>query len=212
MTTLSPPAVPSADNSELEDSYLFMTATEPVFSLLRKGSDQPSGPYSQEDILRFLQNNEIDRSDFVFYEGMEDWRPIDDVFEIQEQISHFVDDGQDKAMIGEAFREVSSVLATGEEIFYIALQAKSGLLSKSKDSVIITNKRMLVLTEKKKGYEMQSYPWTSVSNTLIRDDGKGIGTFSVLLQNDKRVDETHIPSPQMQRLFQLSQEFMDAGD
>ena len=40
----------------------------------------------------------------------------------------------------------------------------------------------------------------------MRDEGRGLGTFSLLLGGEKRVDICHIPLKQVQRLFQLSQE------
>ncbi len=201
---------PTPDSeSPTEDAYLYMTSTDPVFSLLRRGSDTPSGPYSQEDLLRFLQNEEIDRRDFVYFEGMKDWAPFEEVFDIQEQISHFVDDGQDRGKVGEVFRAVSDVLATGEEIFYIGIQEKTGLLSKAKQSVILTNRQMLTLSEKRNGHEIESHPWSSIQNTLIRDDGRNIGTFSAILNTGKRIDVGQIPVSQTHRLFQLSQELTD---
>ena len=47
-------------------------------------------------------------------------------------------------------------------------------------------------------------------NTLMRDEGKGLGTFSLLLGADNRYDVNHIPLKQVQRLFQLSQEMKDS--
>ena len=40
----------------------------------------------------------------------------------------------------------------------------------------------------------------------MRDEGKGLGTYSILLGAEKRVDVLHLPLKQVQRLFQLSQE------
>lgn len=134
---------------------------------------------------------------------------MDEVFDIQEQLSHFVDDGQNKVRVGEVYRAVSEVLANGEEIFYIGIQEKAGLLSKAKLSVILTNRQMLTLTQIRSGHEIESHPWSSIQNTLIRDDGKGIGTFSAILNSGKRIDVSHIPVAQTHRLFQLAQELAE---
>jgi hypothetical protein len=62
------------------------------------------------------------------------------------------------------------------------------------------------------GYELEAHLWKTVTNTLMRDEGKGLGTFSILLGREKRVDICHIPLKQVQRLFQLSQEMkQDVG-
>ena len=201
-----------SDPTESDDPASEAAEEEINFSVLRRDSEEPIGPLTAEQILEMLKNDELGRQDFVFYEGMEDWMPIESVFEIQEQISHFVDDGQDKEAVADAFQEVNSILAQGESIYYIAVQDRTGLLSKSKDSVILTDKRILVLRRKRAGLEMEAFTWKAVTNTLMRDDGNGSGTFSVLLNREKNIDIIHIPSVQIHRLFKLSQELNDASN
>jgi len=176
------------------------------FSILRRGSSDAEGPYSDEDLLRMLNNSELSTEDLVFYEGLGEWKPIGEVFEVQEQISHFVDDGQDTHKVAIAFREVSGVVGSAEDIYYIAVQEKAGLLSKTKQCVIITDQHVYILHEKRIGYELEAHHWKVVANTLMRDEGKGLGTYSILLGGERRVDVCHIPLKQVQRLFQLSQE------
>ena len=201
-----------SDPTDSDDLTHEAAEEEVTFSVLRRDSEDPIGPLSAEQILEMLKNNELSRQDFVFYEGMEDWMPIDSVFEIQEQISHFVDDGQDKEAVADAFQEVNTILAKGESIYYIAVQDRTGLLSKSKDSVILTDRRILVLRRKRAGLEMEAFTWKAVTNTLMRDDGNGAGTFSVLLNREKNIDINHIPTVQIHRLFKLSQELNDASN
>ncbi len=185
------------------------TQEQPIeiqFSILKRGEPDSRGPFTEHDILAQLNAGEITSEDMVFYEGLGEWKPIGEVFEIQEQISHFVDDGQDKQKVAVAFREVSNVVGSEEDIFYIAVQAKAGLLSKTKQCVIVTDTHVFMLHEKRVGYELEAHLWKTVTNTLMRDEGRGLGTFSILLSGEKRVDVCHIPLKQVQRLFQLSQE------
>ena len=185
------------------------TQEQPIeiqFSILKRGEPDSRGPFTEQDILAQLNAGEITSEDMVFYEGLGEWKPIGEVFEIQEQISHFVDDGQDKQKVAVAFREVSNVVGSEEDIFYIAVQAKAGLLSKTKQCVIVTDTHVFMLHEKRVGYELEAHLWKTVTNTLMRDEGRGFGTFSILLGGEKRVDVCHIPLKQVQRLFQLSQE------
>lgn len=179
------------------------------FSVLKRGSKDPQGPYNEGELLNLLNNNELGIEDLVYFDGIGEWKPINEVFEIQEQISHFVDDGQDTLKVGVAFREVSNVVGQGEDIYYIAVQEKVGILSKTKQCVIITDRHIFILHEKRVGYELEAHPWKVVTNTLMRDEGKGLGTFSILLGVDHRVDVAHIPLRQVQRLFQLSQEMKE---
>jgi hypothetical protein len=182
------------------------------FSILKRGEPDSRGPFTERNILAQLNAGEITSEDMVFYEGLGEWKTIGEVFEIQEQISHFVDDGQDKQKVAAAFREVSNVVGSEEDIFYIAVQAKAGLLSKTKQCVIVTDTHLFMLHEKRVGYELEAHLWKTVTNTLMRDEGRGLGTFSILLGGEKRVDVCHIPLRQVQRLFQLSQEIKQSID
>jgi len=200
--------------SEAEAEAEAETAPSPglLFSILKLGERDPRGPYTQEDLLDLMNQGEIGMSDMVYYEGIGEWKPIQEVFEVQEQITHFVDDGQDTQRVGIAFREVSNVVGPGESIYYIAVQAKVGLLSKTKQCVVITDRNLFLLTETRRGYELEAHPWKSVTNTLMRDEGKGLGTFSILLGVERRSDIAHIPLKQVHRLFQLSQEMKQGMD
>ncbi len=181
-------------------------ATGIQFSILKRGERDPTGPYTQEELLHLLNEGEVGLNDFVYYDGIGEWKPIHEVFEVHEQITHFVDDGQDTQRVGVAFREVSNVVGNGESIYYIAVQAKVGLLSKTKQCVVVTDRHLFIMTETRKGYELEAHPWSSITNTLMRDEGKGLGTFSLLLGGEHRTDISHIPLKQVHRLFQLSQE------
>ena len=72
--------------------------------------------------------------------------------------------------------------------------------------VIITDKHVFIMQEKRVGFELEAYLWKDITNTLMRDEGKGLGTYSILLGAEKRIDVLHLPLKQVQRLFQLSQE------
>ena len=169
-------------------------------------------PYTEHDLLQFLNERAVSVSYLVFYEGLGEWKPIGEVYEIQEQISHFVDDGQDTEKVAQAFREITNIVGETENIFYIAVQEKAGLLSKTKQCVAITEKHIYLLHEKRNGFELEAHLWKTITNTLMRDEGKGLGTFSILLGGEKRIDVCHIPLRQVQRLFQLSQEMKEATD
>jgi len=177
-----------------------------LFSILRRGECDPIGPFSETELLKLFNDGQVGQEDMVYYDGIGEWRPIHEVFEVQEQISHFVDDGQDTQKVGIAFREVSNVVGAGESIYYIAVQAKAGLLSKTKQCVIITDRHLFLMVDKRVGYELEAHPWKAVTKTLMRDESRGLGTFSILLGGEKRTDVCHIPLKQVQRLFQLSQE------
>ena len=177
------------------------------FSILRQGASQPGGPYSEEQILEMLREKHISKRDYVFYEGMRDWQPIEDVFEIHEKFNHMLEDGQDRFQLSEAYSEVSNVLTPNEDIYYIAIQDRPGLLSRSRQCVIISDFHLYHLTEKRAGYELEAHRWEDISNTLMREEKNDMGTFSFLMRDGgRRVDVSHLPIIQVKRLFQLAQE------
>lgn len=181
------------------------------FSVMRRGEDTAQGPYTIDEIFSLLSENKLARNDYVYYEDMEDWQPIEEVFDIQEQLSHFVDDGQDRTKVAEIFQEVSSMMAAGEDMYYIAVQEKTGLLTKHKAALAVTNKRLFLLHEKRSGLELETHRWDAVSNTLMKDEGNGLATFSILLDRKERIDIPHLPIAQVKRLFQLAQELGELG-
>lgn len=182
------------------------TTTEIQFSVVKLGQQTPVGPYTQENILAMLQNGALDRQDLVYYDGMTDWAAIEDVFDIHEEINHFIDDDQDQGSVAQAFREINPVLGADESIYYIAVQKKSGLLSRTKICIVLTNSRLLILRIKKAGSELEGHQWASVGNICMKDEGNEMGTFSGTFQQDKKFSIAHIPLPQVHRLFQLAQE------
>lgn len=187
------------------------SSDEIQFSVMRRNEETAFGPYTIEQIYELLKDGRLSREDFVYYEGMEDWQPIDEVFDIQEQISHFVDDGQDREKVAHIFQEVSPMLAQGEDIYYISVQEKTGLLTKHKAAIAVTNKRLFILHEKRSGLELETHRWDGVTNTLMKDEGNGIATFSILLHREKRLDIPHLPMTQVKRLFKLAQELGDVS-
>ncbi len=182
------------------------TSAEIQFSVVKLGQQTPVGPYTQEDILSMLQNGALERHDLVYYDGMADWAAIEDVFDIHEEINHCIDDDQDQTAVAQAFREINPVLGADESIYYIAVQKKSGLLSRTKTCIVLTNSRLLILRIKKAGSELEGHQWSSVGDISMKDEGNGMGTFSGSFQQDKHFSIAHIPLAQVHRLFQLAQE------
>ena len=64
---------------------------ELLFSVLRRRDDETLGPMTQSELLEKLRLGEVDKSDMVFFEGSPGWEPIEEVFEIHEQLRHFVE-------------------------------------------------------------------------------------------------------------------------
>ena len=182
-----------------------------IFSVLRQGQEEAMGPYSQDQLVELLNEGSISSSDFVFYEGLDGWKPISEVFDLHEAIANFHDDGQDQELVSQAFGQLSNGLAAGEDIFYIAVQDLPALPLTGKvrltspQSVAITNERICVIHHRLGGkLEFENYRYDDVcdaSKKIKYDDKKG--TFSILLQDGERVNVDKIPAAQLDQLERL---------
>tara|TARA_R110002096_G_scaffold200639_13_gene384772 strand:+ start:27425 stop:28039 length:615 start_codon:yes stop_codon:yes gene_type:complete len=185
-----------------------------IFSILRSGEETPIGPYSQNQLVELLNEGAIKSKDFVFYEGLENWTPISEVFDLHQAIANFEDDGQDREMLTDAFNKLSSALGDDEDIFYIAVQDLPALSLTgpvrltSPISVAITNLRICVIHHKMTGtLEFDIYGVDDVCDATERiKPGEKKGTFSILLNSGERVDIDKIPHHQLERLSKIAGE------
>ncbi len=177
-----------------------------AFMVLKKDTQQPLGTFDQEGLLSLLNAGHVNADDLVYFEGLPSWQPISSVFDIQEQITHFIDDGQDLEKVGEAYREIENVIGPDTNIYYIAIQARASLLSKTTLCTVICDQGIYILSRKRFGNEIEAHDWSSIERTSLKEEGKGMAVFSIFFTNGSRIDVPHLPLKQAQRLFQLAQE------
>jgi hypothetical protein len=191
MTTLSDPlAAPASD----------------VSFLVYQG-DRETGPYTQEQLLALLQEGRLSKKDLVFYEGLSEWRAIEDVFEIEEQLSHFMNEGQDGEVVADIYRHIEPMLGHDEQIYYIGHQRKK-IMRQRPDAAIITNRRLVVMRQTLTGTTFEDCQWRNVVSVHTKEGLMGT-TFSVLDRNDHLVEVEDIPKDQISRLCQLAQEMRE---
>jgi hypothetical protein len=183
-----------------------------IFSILRQGEEEPIGPYSQNQIVRLLNEGAIRPFDLIFYEDLGAWKPIRDVFEIHEGISNFVDEGQDKALVGEVFRGVQQLFGENEHVYYIAVQEKGALNLGGLSAVALTESRALVAHHKQGKLELEAHLWGHVASArLIRKPNNALGTFHVDLYSGSSVSVDRIPQLQLERLEQIAADLCAAS-
>ena len=189
----TPPAPPETSESGAMTAQFFVSK-----------HDQEFGPYDESQILAMLQTGELAKKDLCFYEGLGDWQPIEDVFEIQEQLIHFMDEGQEAEVVVQVYNILSEMLSGDEEIYYIAHQRKK-FLRAHRDVVAVTNRRLLALTYHLTSHDVDDYLWSSVVSVHAKEGLMG-NVFAVRLANDRVVEVDDLPHAQIAKLVQLAQE------
>lgn len=182
-----------------------------IFSILRGGEEDPIGPYSQNQIVDLLNDGDILSSDLVYYEGLENWQPIGEVFELHEGISNFEDEGQDKELVGQVFAELTEVTAKDEEIYYIAVQDKPPIRLKGPAVIAVTDRRVCIAHQKLNGsLSFDIYYWSDIHQAGVRQDaGEELGAYTILLRSGERIEVDRIPNSQLEKLGQLANDFSE---
>jgi hypothetical protein len=165
---------------------------------------QSHGPYNEEQLLELLRDGAISRSDLVYYDGMMDWTPLDQIFEVEEALTHSMDEGQEPSLVAEIFTEASSLISSHEQIFYIAHQ-KPRMLRQKPDSVVVTNERIIITRHGLSGSRTEDHQWKDILSVEMRENLMGT-TFSMLDRADHVIQIDDLPKPQIEKLCRLAQE------
>lgn len=180
-----------------------------IFTILRQGERDPIGPYSQNQIVSLLNNGEICDADLVYYDGIGEWRPLGEVFELHQTIANYVDEGQDREIVADVFGALSEMLTDREPIYYIAVQEWPALKLRKPDSVALTERTLYIVHHRRGVLEVEPYPWDKVFNVSAKlRPGDPSGTLSILLQNASRVEVERIPRAQLTRAEQIAAEIL----
>lgn len=167
-------------------------------------AEQQHGPYDEEQLLSLLREGSISKRDLVFYEGLPDWKPMEEVFDIEEALMHYMDEGQEAEVVAEVYQNMSHVLSSHEQMYYIAHQKKRMMKSKP-DCVVVTNDRLIIFRQGLSGSRMEDFQWKDIMSVQMKEGLMGT-TFSVLDRSDHIMQVDDLPKAQLERLCQLSQE------
>ncbi|CAN5367386.1 hypothetical protein BH23VER1_BH23VER1_03650 [soil metagenome] len=186
-----------------EEESAVKAPDEPTNFFVAK-DEQEHGPYDETEILTMLQTGEVTKRDMVYYDGLGEWKPIDEVFEIQEALTHFMDEGQEPEVVVKAYNIISEMLGGDEEIYYIAHQRKK-FLRGNRDVVVVTNHRLVIVKHHLTGHEIEDYLWSNIVSVQTKEGIMG-SVFAIRHSNDHVFEVDAIPHAQLARLVQLSQE------
>ena len=166
--------------------------------------NQQHGPYEAEHLLQMLQDGAIDRKDLVYHQEQGDWLPLDQVFEVEEALTHSMDEGQDPAIVVEIYQQIEGYISSHEQIFYIAHQ-KPKMLKHKPDSVVVTNERLIVIRQGLGGSRKEDCQWKDIISVQMSEGIMGT-TFKVLDRRDHVIQVDDLPKAQLEKLCQRAQE------
>ena len=166
--------------------------------------NQQHGPFEQDQLLSMLNEGQLHRRDLVYYEGLGEWKPLDEVFDVEEALMHFMDEGQDSDVVAEVYQHVTQIISSHEQIFYIAHQ-KRKLMKTKPDCVVVTNERLIIIRQSLGGSRVEDHQWKDIISVEMKEGLMGT-TFSVLDRNDHVIQIDDLPKPQLEKICQLSQE------
>jgi hypothetical protein len=187
-----------------------------IFHILKLGEQQPTGPFSQRELLALLNDGEIHVTDLVYYSELRDWMPISEVFEVEKQLTRFGDEGQDPEIVAQTFGFIESRREDNEEIYYIAVQNIPALSLtatvklRAPRSVVLTSRRFCIVKPKlMSDISFEEFPLDEISNAEIDiDSGADSGAFEIVPRLGERSIVDQIPVAQLARLEQISGELL----
>jgi hypothetical protein len=128
---------------------------------------------------------------------------------MKEQIKKFLNEEQDPKAIEKVTSKLNDILMKNEEIGYIAVQKKPAL-TVLPDSIVLTNKRIIICQPKNLGLSMNfiDYTWDDIEGTFVKENILG-SEFSFTTKTDMQVSIDYIPKIQARKIFTYAKEQLD---
>jgi hypothetical protein len=180
-------------------------STDTVFYIGRDG--QQFGPYSQSQILEMLQAGQVSKKDLVYYDGLTQWMPLESLFEVEEELHHLMDEGQEPEVVSEVYRHIDPLLKHGEKMFYIAHQKKK-LMRPRPGAAVATDHRMIFFSHTLTGTSIEECAWTHIDLLQLKEGLLGTN-FCVMDQHRHLMEVEDIPREQAMRLHQIATEMRE---
>jgi hypothetical protein len=128
---------------------------------------------------------------------------------MKDQIKKFLNEEQDPKAIEKITSKLNDLLMKGEEIGYIAVQKKPAI-TVLPDSVVVTNKRIIICQPKNLGLSMNftDFTWDEIEGIFIKENILGSEfSFSTKTQIQASID--YIPKIQARKISTYAKEQLD---
>jgi hypothetical protein len=128
---------------------------------------------------------------------------------MKEQIKKFLNEEQDPKAIEKVTSKLNDLLMKNEEIGYIAVQKKPAI-TVLPDSIVLTNKRIIICQPKNLGLSMNfiDYTWDEIEGTFVKENILG-SEFSFTTRTNMEVSIDYIPKIQARKIFTYAKEQAD---
>ena len=128
---------------------------------------------------------------------------------MKEQFKKFLNEEQDPKAIEKITSKLTDLLMKGEEVGYIAVQKKPAI-TVFPDSIILTNKRIIICTPKNLGLSMNftDYTWDDITSSFVKENILG-SEFSFSTNTDLILSIDYIPKIQARKMYTYAKEQLD---
>jgi hypothetical protein len=126
-----------------------------------------------------------------------------------DNIKKFLNEEQDPKAIEKITSKLNDLLMKNEEIGYIAVQKKPAL-TVLPDSIVVTNKRIIICHPKNLGLSMNftDFTWDEIESTFVKENILG-SEFSFSTKTQIQVSIDYIPKIQARKIFTFAKEQLD---
>ena len=126
-----------------------------------------------------------------------------------DNLKKFLNEEQDPKAIEKITSKLNDLLMKNEEIGYIAVQKKPAL-TVFPDSIVVTNKRIIICQPKNLGLSMNftDFTWDEIEGTFVKENILG-SEFSFSTKTDIQVSIDYIPKNQARKIFTYAKEQLD---
>jgi hypothetical protein len=120
-------------------------------------------------------------------------------------LKRLMNEEQDPGVVEAVHEKFSGILTSDEEVLYIAVQKKP-VVNVSPDSVLLTNRRMVICRPKLLGgFEFEDYLWRDIGDVHLKEGLIG-ATLTVTTVAGKQLIIDYLPKAQARRAYSISQE------
>lgn len=128
---------------------------------------------------------------------------------MNEHIKKFLNEEQDPKAIDKITSKLTDLLMKNEEIGYIAVQKKPAI-TVFPDSIVLTNKRIIICKPKNLGLSMDftDYTWDDIVGTFVKENILG-SEFSFTTKTDLTISIDYVPKIQARKINTFAKEQLD---